>query len=264
MSPAVFVALIVLLVLQPQSTFVVPNFSDATIKTRVTRGLQRPMVETLQLKGPKERLETSRDSAGPTSPFHTQIWQCDESRYISLLDGIKTYRIFPIPHLGDGADRHLPPVPKHESPLVTITTDSEDTGDRRQMGSYQAKHIKTTVTVEPSKDASATASKMEVDGWYVDLPGLACHSGERNEQPPFSGWLIQSARGGHDSFKYVKIGSANVGYPVEETSTVRSENNTIINKVELIEFSDKPLDASLFEIPAGYAEAPSQTFHKVF
>jgi hypothetical protein len=63
--------------------------------------------------------------------------------------------------------------PAPEIPLsggeVTVTTDSVDSGERRQVGSYQARHIKTTITVESGSEAVSHKSTTEIDGWYLDL-----------------------------------------------------------------------------------------------
>jgi len=264
MKRAIYAALMALLVVPlAQPTFVVPNFPDTTIKTKVSRGLQPPMVMTLRLKGPRQRLDSGRQTADPSAPLITRIWQCDRREWITLLDRMKTFRMFPIHETSENEDaHHLPPVPKPGAPVVTVTTDSQDSGERRQMGSYEARHIKSTVTVEPGEGAKTAASKMDVDGWYVDLPGLNCLNMTAGEQPPFTGWLVLIGVGGHDTLKYVKTGNATVGQVVEETSTVHSEGNVVVNKTELLEFSSQPLDESLFEIPANYTEAPKPGLHR--
>jgi hypothetical protein len=266
-NSAIALALILQLTVPSASyTFVVPSFRDTTIKTRVTRGLQPPRVTTLRLKGPRERSESELPSTGTTSLTH--IWQCDRKAWITLFDFNKTYQVFPIHDIDENAEarrkRLLVPPPKPPGPVVTITTDSEDTGERRQMAGYELKRIKTTITVEPAEGAGTAASKTEVDGWYVDLPNLSCLSEERGAQPFVSGWLVRTASGAHDRFEYVKTGNATVGFTVEETSTVRSEGNVVINKTELLEFSDQPLDDSLFEVPPDYTEKPHPVIHKQF
>ena len=44
-------------------------------------------------------------------------------------------------------------------------------------------------------------------------------------------------------------------YPVGETSRTHYERGTTTSKVDLIEFSDAPLDAALFTVPTGYRPA---------
>jgi len=42
---------------------------------------------------------------------------------------------------------------------VKVTVESVDTGDRRQIGRYTARHVMTTTTTEPSPGASTRASE---------------------------------------------------------------------------------------------------------
>jgi hypothetical protein len=240
-------------------TFVVPNFADATIRTRVSRGLQLPMVTTLRLKGGRSRSESAPNSTRPMRPFTAHITQCDQKAMIILFEPTKTYRIhyFHEPSEREVEREEMQKAKPPTGPIVTVTTDSEDTGERRQMGSYEARHIKTTITVDPSKGALTPAGKTEMDGWYLDLPGLNCRVADRGDMPPGSAWHVPVAVGGHDTFKFIKTGNATAGYAVEETSTERSEGNVAVNKTELLEFSDKPLDESLFEIPPDHTEAPT-------
>lgn len=266
MNPAIALALFLqLTVLFASPKFVVPSFRDTTIKTRVTRGLQPPRVTTMRLKGPRERSEFQFGLTG-SAPV-TRIWQCDRKLFISLFAFNKTYQVFPIHDDDDDAGRTKLPRrsgPQQSGPVVTITTDSQDTGERRQMAGYEVKHIKTTITVDPAEGARTAASKTDVDGWYVDLPSVACLSREPGVQPPVPGWLVGAAPGAHDTFKFIKTGDATVGYAVEETSTVRSEGNVEINKTEMLEFTDQPLEDALFEIPPDYTEKPHPVIHEQF
>ena len=94
------------------------------------------------------------------------------------------------------------------------------------------------------------ASVTEVDGWYVDLPGLGC---EESRSVGFS--YLMASSGKRDRVQIKRLGTAPRGYTVEETSRKGETGLTTISKTELIEFSEAPLDASLFEVPAGYSPA---------
>ena len=266
MKPAIAMASILwLTVVLTSATFVVPDFRDTTIKTRITRGVQPPSVVTLRLKGPRGRSESVHGSTG--AAFLTRIWQCDQKASVTLHDFNKTYEVFPIRDLEErGEDRkeRMPAPPKNPGPVVTVTTDSEDTGERRQKAGYEVKHIKTTIVVDPAEGAGVAASKTEIDGWYADLPGLFCSSREDGVQPPIAGWLVRTSPGTHAKFKYVNTGDVVPGYTLEEVATVRSERNVVIHKIELLEFSDRPLEESLFEVPAGYTEKPHPVLDRQF
>ncbi len=231
--------------------FVVPNFHDTTIKTRNTHGLQIPQVTTLWLQGARERVEHQTEGSRFVNPF-IMITQCDEGTMYQLNVRAKTYTR----HAGLG--REVPErVLRHNQhnnerdtgPEVTITINSIDTGERREMGSYQARRMKTTISVEPSKDASTPPSKTEIDGWYIDLTGLGCHD---LPQPGPDVGLLGHSPGHHDHLIFKYTGNTKRGFAVEETSRRKEAGNIILNKTELLDFSDQPLDPSLFEPPPDF------------
>jgi hypothetical protein len=137
---------------------------------------------------------------------------------------------------------------------VTSTITTRDTGERKQMFGYQARHIITTMVMESSPDAcSETKTKMEIDGWYIDAAfALDCDLGSayQNYQPP--------ARPGGCRDRYVtkQVGTAKKGFPVWEKTTMFGPNGaesfSTIN--EVVEFSQATLDPSLFDVPAGFRE----------
>jgi len=255
MSRSAFLVLLAALAATPQKpTFVVPNFRDTTITTRVTHGLMLPMVNTLRLKGARQRSESRPESAKPFLPFMVHIMQCDQQTSIRLQERSKTYRLErwhePV------EDRHIRPEKPPDGPEVTVIINAVDTGERRTMGRYEARHVKTTITVTPSKEAAASPSRTDIDGWYIDLPGLNCRAEMPDRFPPFiGGWHVTREIGGHDHMVYKIEGTAARGYAIEETSTERSGGNVVVNKTELVEFSETPLDESLFEIPEDYTPA---------
>jgi len=59
--------------------------------------------------------------------------------------------------------------------------------------------------------------------------------------------------GCRDTFRYHRTGITNLGYPLIETTTVNGHTMT----KEVTELSRQPLDAALFDVPAGYTQANS-------
>jgi hypothetical protein len=233
---------------------VVPNFPDLKITTRMTFG-QFSIIQTLYLKGGWERMETGnltgQGSTGQNSTFAT-INQCDQRQSFYLNPATKTYLRRPIEDTAERIKRAKPvPATDLSGADVIVSINSVDTGERKQMGSYTAGHIKTTTTVKPGPGASTPASVEERDGWYIDLPGLGCyeHIGATVS------WRLSASTGLRDRVHFEQIGTGKHGYPIEETkrNTQRGLNND--SRVELLEFSQAPLDSSLFELPADYSPA---------
>ncbi len=126
----------------PQRTFVVPAFRDLKLKVRHIHGLGLPQLETYNFKGARQRID--RGPEGRIAIMAT-ILQCDQRTSISLHEFNKTYFSFP---MNPEPARPLPRPKRSQAdgPEVLVTIDAVDTGERRQMGSFDAQHIKTTAS----------------------------------------------------------------------------------------------------------------------
>ena len=95
--------------------------------------------------------------------------------------------------------------------------------------------------------------RMETDGWYIDLTfGLNCDLGaaQMAGRPPM-------AQGGcRDEVVSKQIGSGRKGYPLIETTTMFGPDGKAMfsSTKEVLDLSREPLDAALFDVPAGYTE----------
>jgi hypothetical protein len=231
---------------------VVPHFSDLTIKTRRSEQATAA-VETLYLRGSQQRREYLRDQ--PVKTAFTSITRCKERKRIDLNDAAKLYAEIPIVDWSEQRKRARP-IPQSEmtGADVTITTDAIDTGARRQQGAYTARHVKTKITVESGAGAAMPSSIEERDGWYIDLPGLGCEDSSQG-----TGFLYATFSAGsrHDRLRFERLGTAHTGFPLEETITKTEQGKSTVSKLELLEFSEAPLDDALFKVPAGYSPALS-------
>ena len=145
------------------------------------------------------------------------------------------------------------PLPEGQGADVTTTFDAVDTGERRRVGRYMARRVRTTVTVEPSSGANTPASTRETDGWYIDLPSLGCSDADTTAYL-IVGEVVGPA-GLRDRHHYKTKGAARRGYAIEETNRFTRTSGTNVDQVELIELSEHPLDMSLFDIPRDYRPA---------
>ncbi|HUM05260.1 MAG TPA: hypothetical protein VLT90_07355 [Terriglobales bacterium] len=192
-------------------------------------------------------------------PMSIGIQQCDLRTVYRLHPFMKSYIKMTVPERQrERPQDEIPPLEQLQmrnlnGPDVTITVDAVDTGDRRQMGSYEARRVKTTITVEPSKRATTKPGTMQVDGWYLDLKGVACF--ERDTQQPVDvNKIVFEVVRNHDHPIVRLLGNAPSGFAVEQNSTRKEGGNVILGKIELLEFSEQPLDPSLFEPPPDYTQ----------
>lgn len=250
-SPLPLPALLIILLSVTLASPVVSNFSDLKIRTR--RSDQAgTVVETLYLKGARQRREYLDDK--PIKVSLVSISRCDERKRIDLNNDAKLYAELPIVDWSERRNRTRTGPPTHEvtGADVTITADSRDTGERRQQGAYTARHVRIKITVEPGPGAATPSSVEERDGWYIDLPGLGCQNSARG-----IGFAALRAGNRLDRFHFKQLGSVPGGFSLEETVKKTEAGKSTISKLELMEFSEAPLDDTLFQVPEGYSPALS-------
>jgi hypothetical protein len=224
----------------------------ADIKIKIKSGSGGQGAEqTTYIKGKRQRSEHN--------PQMVTITQCDLRRSIDLGPLTRTYLVTPFDQPSQNA---ATPPAKTDQPasagarrggLVTTTITATDTGERKQMFGYTARHIKTVITTESSPEAcNQTKSRMETDGWYIDL-AFDFNCGGQNG----GGYHSPTTGGGcRDEHRTKQIGAAKTGYPVMLTTTIFDDNGkpSMSYSQEVIEISQATLDDALFDIPAGYTE----------
>jgi hypothetical protein len=152
--------------------------------------------------------------------------------------------------------------------LWTETITVVDTGERREMFGYTARHIKTMTVSEASPQAcNQTQLRQETDGWYIDLLyGTECSSdisGQLN-----AGFVVPSEFNScakfyeKRSYKFERkqVGKARFGFPVQLTIRAYSNDgrNFTETRREVTEMTKVELAQSLFELPAGYIRLEPQ------
>lgn len=233
-----------------------PAASDLKITYKQTTSGQS-MESTTMLKGQRERSEMSMGMGMKM----VNITQCDLKRTIQISDTAHKYVITPMTvTTASTAPASTPATPAAQPTrrggVVTYSTTSTDTGERKEMFGFTARHIKSTMVISSSPDAcSPTNHKMETDGWYIDFSfGLQC------EISPAQTALQPTAPGGcRDRYEFKNVGNAKKGYPLIETMTMYGPDGRVLTSTtkEVLELSREPLDAALFDIPSGYTEAAS-------
>jgi hypothetical protein len=193
------------------------------------------------------------------------ITQCDLKRTIQVSDSAKKYLINPI-ETADATPKATPTPPTAPTPatptrqggIVTYTSSTIDTGERKEMFGFTARHVKSTTTIQSSPDAcSPVNQRMELDGWYIDLNvELDCRLG----RPPVVPSRMPARGGCRDQTRFRHEGTGRVGFPLIETMKMYGENGQVMFSTtkEALELSRQPLDSALFDAPAGYTQVMSQ------
>jgi hypothetical protein len=229
--------------------------ADLKIRYRTSTAGQSYETATM-IKGKRERSEMKMGYGGDM----INITQCDLKRTIQISEANRKYVITPMQTVTAAADNSASaPVPATTEPvrrggIVTYVTTINDTGERKEMFGFTARHIKSSVTIESSPDAcNPSKQRLDTDGWYIDLTfGFDCDLGAVQmaaRQPMAQG-------GCRDRVVMKQIGSGRKGYPLVETTTMYGPDGTAMftSTKEVVDLSREPLDAALFDIPAGYTE----------
>ena len=222
--------------------------ADVKIKTKQTASGQTSE-NTTYIKGKRQRTEIANGVL-------ISITQCDLGRDLQLAPQTKSYTVS---YYTDANGNPTVPVtqgassPVTKGGIVTVTTTIKDTGERKQMFGYTARHIIQTVEMESSADACyPQKNKMEMDMWVIDAEfGLACT--QNNSYRSYNG---DKTRGCQDKFVSKTIGTGKSGYPLYQkmTSFDPSGKEAFSMVQEVVELSKTILDAGLFEAPADYRE----------
>ena len=227
-------------------------FADVKIKSKQTmRG--QSYESTTYIKGKRQRSEMMNGMS-------VSLTQCDLRRSVTLNPNSKTYMVSAFPETTQTVTKPASTtVDKdgvvHSGGTVTTTVTIKDTGERKQMFGFTARHLIITMETASSPDAcNKTNSKIQTDGWYIDAEFvLDCDYG----MAAYTQNSSKSDRGCRDKYQMKTVGTAKRGYPVLETMTMfdASGKETYSMTNEVVELSRATLEASLFDVPADYREA---------
>jgi len=226
------------------------GFADSKVRARYSSSGQSNET-TIFTKGARQRLQYGTEMSA--------ITQCDLKRMVQIMDKTKSYLVMPLDG-NPGAPPSVAPaqttaaVPTKRG-LVTYNTTVTDTGERKQLFGYTARHLKIIVAKEVSPDAcDQKKERIETDGWYIDFDqSFACAFQGTPGKPV-------EVSGCRDEIRQILNSKEKQGYPLSYVMTTYKEDGGVANSLtmETLEFSTTPLEAALFEVPAGYTEQDLQ------
>lgn len=223
--------------------------ADVKIKSRQTMQGQSYENATY-IKGKRQRTEQMGGQS-------VTIQQCDLRRDLQLMPQMRAYTVNPYDTGATAANAPAASTTKKvertQGGLVTSVVTTKDTGERKQMFGYTARHLIITMETKSSPDScNPVDTKMETDGWYID----AAFQLECDTERAARYYNPQQTGGCRDRYEMKQIGTAKRGFPLWEKMTMFDKDGrasfSMVN--EVIELSQATLDASLFEAPADYRE----------
>lgn len=251
------------------------SLGDIRIKRRVTV-VDKNYETTTYLKGARQRTETRHEAKASSKYFEVAfVEQCDLKQmiWIDLLNkrfavqtgGIPAAAVmaFNQPQLPADKQRMQAAEAKaRKKGLLSATTTVVDTGERREMFGMVARHLTTTTvwTASP-RTCDSPAMTFKTDGWYVDLfYGIDCSADLSGSVSPaylsgsgkcFSDYAVKKGYW----LEQKRIGPASLGYPLIETRTSYDDKGEAqVATEEVLELSNDTLEASLFDVPAGFTK----------
>lgn len=197
---------------------------------------------------------------GPARAAMVTIRQCDLKRTISLNDQNQTYFVVNDPQDSAAARAAAlvtgAPVPEEKASggKIEVATTITDTGERKQIFGYTARHLKAKVVETSSADACSKVNQaFETDGWYADIGTKDVAACGASMAPP-----VRQSEGCQDAIVEHHTGSGKPGYPlVQNVAMHNPDGSTITVSINVTELNKQPLDAALFDVPAGYHQVNS-------
>jgi len=224
---------------------------DLHLKKNISTGGYVVSTTETSIKGGRERTVTQTPN-GSTITLH----QCDLRRTLTLNEASQSYYVADDPQDENAAKAAalasgVAP-PDAQGGKITITTTVTDTGERKTLYGYQARHLKAKVVQEPSADAcTQVRQSFEIDGWFADLSKDQAACGAI--APP-----VQQGTGCHDRLISRSVGSGKTGYPMQEDISIPTpDGRTATVSIRVAEVSKQQLPAEMFDVPAGYRQVAS-------
>jgi len=183
--------------------------------------------------------------------------QCDLKRTVTINENAQTYYAADDPKDAAAARAAAlatgTAVPETSGGKIDISTTITDTGERKAMFGYSARHLKIKVAQEASQNAcNPVHQSFEIDGWYADL-GKELAGCSTQVGPP-----VPHAQGCTDTIVSHRSGSGKPGYPLAENITMPApDGSTTTVNISVAQLQKQPLEEALFDIPAGYRQVNS-------
>jgi hypothetical protein len=201
-------------------------------------------LSTVYAAGKRQRVELTGGTA--------IITQCDLSRAVQVNDRARAYAI--VPFATPAASTPAAGAAPKPGASVLVRTTGTDTGERRDIFGQPARHLKLVTTTEPSPQAcDKKKGRVEVDGWFADIPELQECPGAKAVRVS-----VEPAGTCRDPRVEEHEGIAVTGFPLAYSVVAFDGAGKEISKlvVEVTALAREALATPLFEPPSEFAALP--------
>jgi hypothetical protein len=235
--------------------------------------------QTLYITADRRRMEFRSDndaSPGMQSELSSVfILRCDLGQSFILRPKTEEYSSWPYPPKPAKPEQAAQLAVENSDtaepakPSLRIETTTVDTGERKEMFGYVARHVITTRKQTPLDGSNSQPSQSVTDGWYIDIDlSISCdakpsHGSKRTGILSSSSVAVGGKQMSIGRPEFVEIGALETGLPLKETrpfqmTTKFSDGtraaSTLLAKSEVTVLEKAPLDPALFEVPSGYKQ----------
>jgi len=220
---------------------------DLHIKKNISVNGYSTSAVDVSIKGARERT---------TNGTSVTIRQCDLKRTLNLNEENQSYTVTNDPQDTEAARAAAIATGAQVADsdgAIAVTTTITDTGERKVLFGYPARHLKASIVEESAaKACSQVHEKYELDGWYTDI--AVAQAGCAHFVPP-----VRQGDNCHDPVVSKRIGSGRPGYPLVETITMHNADASSTSvRTQTEELSKQEnLPDELFDIPPGYHQVGS-------
>ena len=211
-----------------------------------------------------------KDGGAETGPRSAVIRDCDSGRgYVVDLSRKQYWQLRALPpsyydHVRNALIQGTAPSSSSKATTVIVRSQTVESGEPRVLFGRIAHHFVTTAQEFLGDSDKVPHAEETIEGWY--WPGIrpfseSCMPADLAAQP--FAWIGEPDPIADSVPVFRHTGPSPLGFPVEEKRKVRTKPargdgdwKTLTQVDRVVEFSDKPLDPSLFQIPSGFAEVP--------
>jgi hypothetical protein len=243
-----------------------PQGTGLKITTRYSLAGRLSWQDTQYFQNDRKRSEHRTFSGSNYGPPLALITHCDTGQMIELNLEDKQYDSHPIPKFPSEEERRAlaakyAATAAKPAPTVLVEVTTVDTGERKKLFGYEARHVVTTEKHTRLNGPKDTEQEMVKDGWYADLPiTLSCFPRARRA----FGFLTTMKNGQPVDVPSVKfVGEQETGLALSLKTTTRQvfvppdgvkKETTSTSEEDVTEIYAGPLDPGLFEIPRGFTK----------
>ena len=240
------------------------------IKMTIRHSFQDTSIDTTIYLQSDRRREEYRNSQGQQKgPLQVAIIRCDLGQQFELNLEAAQYLSAPYPlkpitqEQAKALGLNTPQVSQSGKPTLRIETTTRDTGERKEIFGYTARHVITTTKHISLEGSRADAEETVRDGWYIDLDTqISCEPKFRKGAVAY---VYASGRGlpPPETPQFVTVGVPEGGFAVQLTNTSKStftltdgtkRQNESKFETRVVQLEKEPIDPGVFEIPSGFKQ----------